>query len=555
MSNLIEFKNDQKTYHKIAKQRFKTNDISGALNAYRFAYGLNQNNAEIILEIADLYYYIGCFEEALDYYFKVISLKGREAYPFVLFEISKCYFKTGKYYLSEVYYFDFLEIAEKAELEMETDDFTYYEFVSQFYDQVPEIKISDIENDKTVGKLINRFSDEEMIEFMRAGYNKDINLSGIELCKLKIGEILLRHKDYKKAKAVFEDLFKAQKNDATIVSNIIFCNRKLNQNENNEYYYRFILKNEFFEINDKITAMLTLYSGGYHGEAFGFNKKLLKEEPYNIRLLQAYAVSCNNSGDFSESLASLKKIQSIDADNYLNGVFIKIAEDNLNNNENQALPYEYEDIGKLGCFKKLNKLAAKLDKKISVKELGTVRDNIVYYLQNPEIDFLHVCFTLMNEKMLDVNSFDKMLLSVKSGSVAIKNIILVNIFSMAEKNVNAVVDGFFKTLEFKKLNFDYNENFLILNAYADCFCLLSEIDSNFTDSLIKGVYHVKDFINDNVNLFEAPGLASALILKHAKIYEISNLTHFLTLMFDVDENKFKNVCRLFNKYKKMTTDK
>lgn len=98
----LEIYEDFDAYYKIGQIYYLTGEYSKALDNFKKAYILNQNNIDSVAHLAELYYRFGEFEESLKYYKYLLEKSEKKSELFLT--IGEIYYKTGDYQNAIEYY-------------------------------------------------------------------------------------------------------------------------------------------------------------------------------------------------------------------------------------------------------------------------------------------------------------------------------------------------------------------------------------------------------------------------------------------------------------------
>lgn len=361
---VIPFDQSGQFYYRKAKKHINNNNYLGAVNLYRKAIEKEPHNIEYLLELAEVFTEMGCFDQSSRILFSILQKEKDRV---------DCYFGLGCNFLGMQDYDRAIECFEKyldidpngvyseeaRDLLDVLEEYEYYEDSYNIFDSDAE-SIYDLaaegkylldrgEYKKAISKLEKVVKLNPTLTFVKN------NLSLAYFCDGKIN------------KAIETSLEVLAMDPQNIHANCNIC-LFINERDGSESSKKYLDKIVNFKTQDpeelhKIAV--TLCELKEHRLANRVLKQLLQYKPYDIRVLHYVAVSHFNLREYKEAIKHWTKISKIDPDNAISDYYIRLAQEYAANKDSSReifyhFQVPYDEI--LRRIKELNNIL-KLDER------------------------------------------------------------------------------------------------------------------------------------------------------------------------------------------------
>ncbi len=338
-NNVLDFYQPASFFIKKAEKHIDAGNFLDALRLYRQALGMEPDNFEYLLSIAQIYSEMGLYEESNDVLLKIAKYGNTP---------TECLFALGCNYMGMKNY----ALADEA--------------FEQYLSIDPEGEFAD-----EIDELFDLFDEEEEEECVLRDISRHITME-----EAYRGKQYLDKGDYKTAiqhleKAVDRDrlmypamnnlalsyFFDGQKSKAIEISNKVIdvqpsnlhacCNLALFHSDMGEHnvadgYLSRLDGIKDIEPDDMHKLALTYCELGYHENAYRWFSRIIAVQPYDIRLLHFTGLAAYNNGLFAEALECFIKILKIDPSNSLAMYYKKKTENAKKNGVAKKLEYVYQ---------------------------------------------------------------------------------------------------------------------------------------------------------------------------------------------------------------------
>jgi len=362
---VISFDQNGEFYHRKARKHMDNSNYLNALNLYRKAVEKEPQNVEYLLDLAEVFTEMGCYDQSSRVLFTILQ-KEKARFD--------CYFGLGCNFLGMQDYDKAIECFEKY---LDIDPYGIYseeardllevlEDYEYYFDENPDgfdSGESNIYTLATEGKdLLDQGEYKEAIKKLEKVICLDPDLlfvkNNLALAYFCAGRL---------NQAIDLSLDVIEREPQNIHAN---CNLCLFINERDgakagEKYLDAIIDFKTQDPEEIHKIAVTLCELKEHERANLVLKRLLQYKPYDIRILHYVAVSCFNLGKYREAYKYWRKIDRIDPDNTVSDFYLKLVQEYLNGDKTGGeISYHfqvpYDEI--LLRIKKLNSIL-KLDEK------------------------------------------------------------------------------------------------------------------------------------------------------------------------------------------------
>lgn len=329
---VIPFDQSGQFYYRKAKKHMNNNNYLGALNLYRKAIEKEPHNIDYLLDLAEVFTEMGCFDQSSRVLFTVLQKEKARI---------DCYFGLGCNFLGMQDYDRAIECFEKyldgdphgiyseeardlldllEEYEYYDDDYEGFALATEsIYTLAAEGKdlLDQGEYKKAINKLEKVIKLEPTLTFVKN------NLSLAYFCAGKINEAI---------EISLEVLDTDPQNIHANCNICLFVNERDGSESSQKYLDKIVnFRTEDPEELHKIAV--TLCELKEHSKANRILKKLLQYKPYDVRILHYVAVSHFNLKEYREAIKHWRKISKIDPDNTISDYYIRLAQEYLDNND------------------------------------------------------------------------------------------------------------------------------------------------------------------------------------------------------------------------------
>lgn len=338
--NILSFNQPAEFFIKKAEKHIDAGNLLEALSLYRCVLGMEPQNVEYLLNIAQIYSEMGLYAESNDVLLKIAKYGNTPTE--CLFALGCNYMGMKNYELADEAFEQYLSIDPEGE---------YAEDIDELFDII----------------------DEE--EYEEEGTLHDINRRMLidESCK---GKQYLDKGDYKNAIRHLENVVKKDDTIFSAMNNLALayffdgkkqkavetserviavqplnlhacCNLALFYSELNDHARASVYLNKLdtlldIEPEDMHKVALTYCELGYHEKAYKWFLKITAFQPYDIRILHFCGLAALNCGQYAEALNCFNKILKIDPHNSLAVYYKTHAQEAKKNGGHRELEYVYQ---------------------------------------------------------------------------------------------------------------------------------------------------------------------------------------------------------------------
>lgn len=344
--NVLPFQQSGAFYHKRACLQVDRSNYLDAIGFFRKALECEPNNADYLLDLADAYARMNCFDES-NHILITIVRRGLAS--------PECFFGLGYNFLALKQYAsardalltyqrlepdgEFADAAEDMLDEMEEmEDFS---FPPHIMEQAARGKRALDEGDFPLA--VELFDDllrqDGSLTFVRN------NLALTYFCMQQNAKAI------RETKAVLAE----DPENLHALCNIALFFAESGKREEGMEYLQPVLDAQFSDPDDLYKLCLTLLELKQDREAAGRLRELLMVRPYDKRALHYYAVSCYNLGRYREALSAWGRVGRIDPDSPVAPYCMQRARDAMVGEPPERMHYNYQLPGeevrnRLGTF-------------------------------------------------------------------------------------------------------------------------------------------------------------------------------------------------------------
>ena len=339
-NKILSFHQPAEFYIKKAEKHIDAGNFLEALALYRCVLGMEPENIDYLLSIAQIYSEMGLYAESNDVLLKIAKFGNTPTE--CLFALGCNYMGLKNYELADEAFEQYLAVDPEGE---------YAEDIDELFDIMDE---EDYEDDVTLHDISRRMLYEEAYEGKQCLDKGDYKNAIVHLEKVTARDETMVSAMNNLALAYF---FEGRKQEAVTRSKRVLvtqplnlhacCNlalfySDLNDHANAAVYLEKLDSLGESEPEDMHKIALTYCELGYHHKAYLMFLKIVSFQPYDIRILHFCGVAAYNSGLYAEALSNFIKILKIDPDNSLALYYKTLAEQAKQNGAIKELEYVYQ---------------------------------------------------------------------------------------------------------------------------------------------------------------------------------------------------------------------
>ncbi len=339
-NKILSFHQPAEFYIKKAEKHIDAGNFLEALALYRCVLGMEPENVDYLLSIAQIYSEMGLYAESNDVLLKIAKYGNTP---------TECLFALGCNYMGLKNY----ELADEAfEQYLAVDpDGEYAEDIDELFDIMDE---EDYEDEGALHDISRRMMYEQAFEGKQFLDKGDYKSAILHLEKVVARDETMTSAMNNLALAYF---FEGRKSEAVALSKRVLntqplnlhacCNLALfysdmNDHANAAVYLQKLDSLGETEPEDMHKIALTYCELGYHQKAYQMFLKIVSFQPYDLRILHFCGLAAFNSGMYAEALSSFLKILKIDPNNSLAHYYKALCEQAKTNGAAKELEYVYQ---------------------------------------------------------------------------------------------------------------------------------------------------------------------------------------------------------------------
>lgn len=337
---VLSFNQPAEFFIKKAEKHIDAGNFLEALALYRCVLGMEPQNVEYLLNIAQIYSEMGLYAESNDVLLKIAKY-GKTP--------TECLFALGCNYMGMKNY----ELADEAfEQYLAIDpDGEYADDIDELFEIIDE---EEYEEEGTLHDINRRMVYEQAYEGKLCLDKGDYKGAIKHLEKVLSRESTFIPAMNNLALAYF---FENKKQKAVELSlNVLAsqplnlhacCNLALFYSDLNDHAAASVYLEKLDSLNDIAPedmhkVALTYCELGYHEKAYRWFLRIVSLQPYDIRILHFCGLAAFNCGQYAEALSCFVKILKIDPDNSLAQYYKTCAEEAKKNRGYRELEYVYQ---------------------------------------------------------------------------------------------------------------------------------------------------------------------------------------------------------------------
>ena len=502
---MIEFDNGVKTYRKLADKKLEENDLEGALGFLLSARDKAKTHlAQIYMDIADVYYEMGLYEIATNYWFKVLDRAHKSDVAEIYNALGLCYFNLDNPTVA-AYYFNEQFLNTNGEVFFDEDMSECFEQLldaKNVYKVVYPPEKVDYSGELKKGKsAMTSYDIESAVEHFS---NIPEGSPDYERAQVDLSVAKFLTGDVDGAIELNKKVLESNSKNVLALCNLATMYRFKERPNLAEKYFSLIDESYATEDDELYKVATTCCENGKHERAAENFEKLLKTRPYNTSIMFFYAVSLYNSGKFNESRDNFKRLLMLTEDNPVALYYYRLADNLVENGAKTTEPISYyfrlpEDVEKAN----LKALASLL----KMRSQGAIRKK---FREKSTQELLSWCFTSTDKEVqrgacyflsaVDNKQSEKMLLDKlidPSITDSIKGCI-VNLLVMGdyEKTVGLVTSNVYRKLDFYPLYLqsEFGEKFT--DAYALAYsraAIVGEYEMRMLYDSANAIYYENEY--------------------------------------------------------------
>jgi tetratricopeptide (TPR) repeat protein len=331
-NKVLNFNQPAAFFIKKAEKHIDAGNFLEALQLYRQALGMEPDNIEYLLSIAQIYSEMGLFAESNDVLLKIAKYGNTPTE--CLFALGCNYMGMQNYALADEAFEQYLSIDPEGEFAEDIDD------LFEILDDEEEGILQDVSRDLILDEAYKGKQCLDKGDYKTAIHHLENAVNRDSLMYPAMNNLALSYYfDGQKSKAVelSKKVLEAQPVNLHACCNLAFFYSDIGERAIAENYISKIEGISDIDPEEMHKLALTYCELGQHEKAFKWFSKIIIYQPYDIRLLHFCGLSAYNIGLYSESTEYFLKILRIDPENSL-AVYYK----------NKA-----EAAKKAGCAKRL----------------------------------------------------------------------------------------------------------------------------------------------------------------------------------------------------------
>jgi tetratricopeptide (TPR) repeat protein len=339
-NKVLSFNQPAEFFIKKAEKHIDAGNFLEALALYRCVLGMEPENVDYLLSIAQIYSEMGLYAESNDVLLKIAKYGNTPTE--CLFALGCNYMGLKNYELADEAFEQYLAIDPEGE---------YAEDIDELFDIMDE---EDYEEDGALHDISRRLMYEEAFEGKLCLDKGDYKNAIKHLEKVVQRDEMMHSAMNNLALSYF---FDGRKSEAIELSKRVLnsqplnlhacCNLALFYSDMNDHANAAVSLDKLNSMNDiepedMHKVALTYCELGYHQKAYHMFQKIVMFQPYDIRILHFCGLAAYNCGQYAESLSYFVKILKIDPDNSLAQYYKTRAEDAKRNGSRKELEYVYQ---------------------------------------------------------------------------------------------------------------------------------------------------------------------------------------------------------------------
>ncbi len=339
-NKVLSFNQPAEFFIKKAERHIDAGNLLEALALYRRVLGMEPENVDYLLSIAQIYSEMGLYSESNDVLLKIAKYGSTPTE--CLFALGCNYMGMKNYELADEAFEQYLAIDPEGE---------YAEDIDELFDIMDE---EEYEEDGMLHDINRRMTYEEAFEGKQYLDKGDYKNAIRHLEKVverddtmysAMNNLALSYFfDGRKSKAVelSKRVLAAQPLNLHACCNLALFYSDMNDHASAAAHLEKLSAMNDIEPEDMHKVALTYCELGYHEKAYRWFQKIVAFQPYDIRILHFCGLAAYNCGQYAESLGYFIKILKIDPNNSLAIYYKMRAEDAKQRGAHKELEYVYQ---------------------------------------------------------------------------------------------------------------------------------------------------------------------------------------------------------------------
>lgn len=368
--NVLNFNQPAEFFIKKAEKHIDAGNLLEALAFYRCVLGMEPQNVEYLLNIAQIYSEMGLYAESNDVLLKIAKYGNTPTE--CLFALGCNYMGMKNYELADEAFEQYLAIDPEGE---------YADDIDELFDIIDE---EEYEDEGALHDINRRMAIDEAYEgklcLDKGDYKNAIkHLENVvekdnTLYSAMNNLALAYFFNGKKQKAVelSEKIIVSQPFNLHACCNLALFYSELNDHARASQYLSKLDTLLDIAPEDMHKVALTYCELGYHEKAYRWFQKIMAFQPYDIRILHFCGIAALNCAQYTDGLSCFIKILKIDPQNSLAVYYKTKAEEAKKNGCHRELEYVYQvqfdEIKRRIAY--LNECLKKRDDSVSKKRNG-----------------------------------------------------------------------------------------------------------------------------------------------------------------------------------------
>ncbi|MDD5017367.1 MAG: hypothetical protein PHO15_04610 [Eubacteriales bacterium] len=338
-NKILSFYQPAEFFAKKAEKHADAGNFLEALQLYRQVLGMEPQNTEYLLCVAQIYSEMGLYAESNDVLLKIARFGNTPTE--CLFALGCNYMGMKNYALADEAFEQYLAIDPDGEFVAEIDElFDILDEEDIIEDGLHDVNQRLIMEDAYAGKqFLDKGDYKNAIKHLESVVKRD------KLMYPAMNNLALSYFfDGRKAKAIetSKKVLEEQQSNLHACCNLAFFYSDIGDYENAEKYIAKIDTINDIEPDDMHKVALTYCEMGYHEKAYKWFFKIVSFQPYDIRIIHFCGLAAYNYGLYAEAKNCFVKILKIDPGNYLASYYLVKAEEARKNGSGKELEYVYQ---------------------------------------------------------------------------------------------------------------------------------------------------------------------------------------------------------------------
>jgi len=338
--NILSFNQPAEFFIKKAEKHIDAGNFLEALALYRCVLGMEPENIEYLLSIAQIYSEMGLYAESNDVLLKIAKFGSTPTE--CLFALGCNYMGMKNYELADEAFEQYLAVDPNGE---------YAEDIDELIDMIDE---EESEEEGMLHDVGRRMVLEEANEGKQS-LDKGDYKGAIAHLERAVGKDAYLHSamnnlalayffDGKKQKAIeiSKRVLTQQPSNLHACCNLALFYSNLNDHAAASAYLDKLDQTGDIAPEDMHKVALTYCELGYHEKAYKWFQRIVAYQPYDVRILHFCGLAAFNCGQYAEAFGCFIKILKIDPDNSLAAYYKSRAEDAKKNRAHRELEYVYQ---------------------------------------------------------------------------------------------------------------------------------------------------------------------------------------------------------------------